>query len=269
MSPSPLPTSRGVGQLLGMNNDAPQPPPQLTYSHTEPRLELPSSQPPPALAPTDPPFSAMSIPMVQPGEMIMNDDWFNTPASQSVIFEGGNTSSANECIQDLQRQLRSAEQEIEDLELEMLDVVKERDKTPGAILFFSLMHEPSFVSNLQQLTLQFQSIRKFLNYDTEMDFITLRKRLQVCLVLMPGIEKLLDKYSQLYQRWSHYRLNWFAERNVRGSTADGISACPLCYNDTRESDNADKRNGLQVLGNGKDRKKENALLKKRRQVLNA
>ena len=147
-------------------------------------------------------------------------------------------------IRDLQADLKAAEEEIEDLEMEMIQMMKEKDPVPPAILFFSMMADPSFIPNLQQLILQFKSIKQFLDYSVNMDYLTLRKRLQVCLVLMPSIDKLIEKYSSLYGKWSHYRLNWFAERKVRGSASDGMNCCPLCYHDMTEDtdDGGDNKN---------------------------
>jgi hypothetical protein len=240
--------------------------------------------------------SASAFPSIQApqsaGLLEMNDEWFNTRANtgfRPVFFDNKQGKLVSHghgmemmnypfdqqaiIINDLQDQLREAEEEIEDLETELLEIVKERDKTPSAILFFSLMHDPSFVSNLQQITLQFQFIRKFLNYESDMDFMTLRKRLQVCLVLMPNVEKLLDKYAQIYQRWSYYRLNWFAERNVRGGAADGMAACPLCYNDVTTPNNPTdpkpnlEKNALQIHGSGHGKGSRTHLVKKKKQLL--
>jgi uncharacterized Zn finger protein (UPF0148 family) len=137
-------------------------------------------------------------------------------------------------IKSLQEDLKSAEEDIEDLEMEIIQVMKEKDQTPPAILFFSVMNDPSFIPNLQQLILQFQSIKQFLDYSANMDYLTLRKRLQVCMVIMPSIDKLIEKYSHLFSKWSNFRLNWFAERKVRGSASDGMNYCPLCYHDITE-----------------------------------
>lgn len=132
-------------------------------------------------------------------------------------------------IDDLQEDVQILEEEKEDLELEMLEVVKAKDRTPDAILFFALMHDPSFVPNLQQLCLQMKQIRGFLDYSVHMDYVMLRKRLQVCMVLTPNIDKLVEKYGLMYKQWSHFRRNWFAERNLRGGSAESFTTCPLCY----------------------------------------
>jgi hypothetical protein len=141
-------------------------------------------------------------------------------------------------IDDLQEDVQILEEEKEDLELEMLEVVKAKDRTPDAILFFSLMHDPSFVPNLQQLCLQMKQIRGFLDYSVHMDYVMLRKRLQVCMVLTPNIDKLVEKYGLMYKQWSHFRRNWFAERNLRGGSAESFTTCPLCYHSLVEGNTA-------------------------------
>lgn len=161
--------------------------------------------------------------------------------------------SDQQFIKTLQDELKSAEEEIEDLEMEIITIMKEKDKTPSAILFFSLLHDPSFIPNLQQLILQFKSIKQFLDYSENMDYITLRKRLQVCLVIMPSVDKLIEKYSKLYKQWSYYRLNWFAERKVRGSASDGMSYCPLCYNDIHDTTTHPQFIGQREGGGGGER----------------
>lgn len=162
----------------------------------------------------------------------------NQAFSNQIDNNGYQFANQSHVIGQLQEELLACHEEIEDLELELLHVMKERDRTPGAILFFTLMHDPAFIPNLQQLTLQFQQVRGFLDYSVEMDYVTLRKRLQVCLTLMPTIDKLVDKYSLLHKQWTHHRLNYFAERKLRGNAADNLGCCPLCYHELDRIDNA-------------------------------
>jgi hypothetical protein len=164
---------------------------------------------------------------------------FLRSSTSSTVPSHGNVEEYVNMIADLQQALQDAEQEIDDLEIELMELVKSRDKTPAAILFFTLMNDPSYIPNLQQLVLQFNHLKQFMNYTAHMDYLTLRKRLQVCLVLMPSIEKLVEKYGLMYQSWSHVRLNWFAERKLRGGSADALTYCPLCYHNLEEKHQAD------------------------------
>jgi hypothetical protein len=132
-------------------------------------------------------------------------------------------------IEDLKEQLAEAKEEFEDNEVEMLEVMTERDKSPDALLFFAIMHDPSYMQNLQQLVLQIKHLRGFSDGTGHMDFITLRKRLQVCCVLTPSLEKLVERYHMMYQKWSNFRLNWFSARKLNGGSADAFNSCPLCF----------------------------------------
>jgi uncharacterized Zn finger protein (UPF0148 family) len=173
----------------------------------------------------------------------------STASSHPSLNHNNNNNGTNQeyLIRALQDDLKAAEEEIEDLEMEMISLLKEKDKTPGSILFFSLLNDASFIPNLQQLLIQFKFLKQFLDYSISMDYVTLRKRLQVCLVIMPSIDKLIEKYSKLYKQWSFYRLNWFHERKIRGSASDGMHYCPLCYNDLSEQSEESKKEKQHLL----------------------
>lgn len=132
-------------------------------------------------------------------------------------------------IEDLQEQLLTAKEEYEDQEVEMLELLQERDRSPDALLFFAIMHDPSYLTNLQQMILQLRHLKSFADGTGHMDFMTLRKRVQVCVVLVPSVEKLVDRYSAMYQKWSAFRLNWFSARKLNGGSADAFNSCPLCF----------------------------------------
>jgi hypothetical protein len=132
-------------------------------------------------------------------------------------------------VEELNEQLAEAKEEYEDQEVEMLELMQERDRSPDALLFFAVMHDAAYMQNLQQLVLQVKHLRSFADGTGHMDFITLRKRLQVCCVLMPSIEKLCERYTMMYQKWSNFRLNWFSARKLNGGSADAFNSCPLCF----------------------------------------
>lgn len=48
----------------------------------------------------------------------------------------------------------------------MLEVMKNNDKSPDALLFFAIMHDTAYLQNLQQLTLQMKQIRPFVDGTT-------------------------------------------------------------------------------------------------------
>lgn len=132
-------------------------------------------------------------------------------------------------VKKLENALAASEQRAEDLENELLELLREKDQTPGALLFFSLLHDASFVPSLQQLNLQLAQFKAFLDGKEHVDYALLRRRMQVCLSLRPTLDKLIDKYAALYKRWAQHRVNFFAEKKLRGSAADVLASCPLCY----------------------------------------
>lgn len=132
-------------------------------------------------------------------------------------------------VNDLRSQLQDLSHDYNEQEVEMMEVLKNNDKSPDALLFFAMMHDPSYLQNLHQIILQIKHIKPFVEGSGHLDFITLRKRLQVCVVMVPNIEKLVDKYNSMYAKWSKYRLNWFAERKLNGGSADAFNSCPLCF----------------------------------------
>lgn len=162
-----------------------------------------------------------------------------TPLSANEANDTGNNSVNNALRQevmilqkqvaDLQENVETLQEDLEDAEVEMLELMKEKDRAPDALTFFALMHDPSYVQNLQQLSVQLRALKSFVDGSAHMDFVTLRKRLQVCVALTPSLEKLNDKYNQMYMKWSKFRLNWFTERKLTGGSADNFSSCPLCF----------------------------------------
>eukprot|EP01032_Pedospumella_encystans_P003146 gene3146-3707_t len=113
----------------------------------------------------------------------------------------------------------------------MVEMLAEKDKSPDALIFFAMMHDPSYVQNLHQLLLQMKHLKSFADGTGHMDFLTLRKRIQVCVVLTPNVEKLVDRYTMMYQKWTTFRLNWFSARKLNGGSADAFNSCPLCFQD--------------------------------------
>lgn len=134
-------------------------------------------------------------------------------------------------VEALKGELTTAREENEDLEVEMVEMLTEKDKSPDALIFFAMMHDPSYVQNLHQLLLQMKHLKSFADGTGHMDFLTLRKRIQVCVVLTPNVEKLVDRYTTMYQKWSTFRLNWFSARKLNGGSADAFNSCPLCFQD--------------------------------------
>lgn len=142
-----------------------------------------------------------------------------------------------------EQQCKKYQYEIEDLEQEVFEVMKARDQTPGALLFFTALHDATFIPSLQQMSLQLHHLQNYFVYptttqgpgqgqgDQEMDFFTLKRRIQVCFTHLPNVEKMIEKYGLLYKQWASHRIQYFSERKLRGNAADNLASCPLCFRD--------------------------------------
>lgn len=97
--------------------------------------------------------------------------------------------------------------------------------------------------------LQLNSLKPFADGNlNHIDFVTLRKRIQVCIICLPGIDRMLNYYSQTYTKWTQYRNNWFASRKLTGGSADGLQTCPLCYHSLQSK--SDTMEGAVLVSNG-------------------
>lgn len=169
--------------------------------------------------------------------------------SESAVLQESVLQSAAIEIESLKNEIAKLNEQIvvlqedyADLEVEAFEALQKTDGTPGALIFFSLLGEPKYIQNLQQLILQLQQLKGFASGNSHIDYLTLKKRVQVCVVSIPNIQKLLDKYFHLYEKWSLHRMNWFTERNRTGGSADAYTNCPLCYHDLLDSPNSEIRN---------------------------
>jgi hypothetical protein len=162
-------------------------------------------------------------------QLALRNQAFMEPMPGNMNEQELDPFALTQLVNKLQSELQARETDLEELELELAEALKDKDQTPSAMLFFSMLYDPSFVPTLQQLSLQFSQFKGFLNQTVDMDFTLLRKRMMICLSHLPTLDKLIEKYSQLYKRWSQHRLHYFTSRKLRGSAIDNMSSCPLCY----------------------------------------
>eukprot|EP01038_Epipyxis_sp_PR26KG_P009642 gene9642-12981_t len=141
----------------------------------------------------------------------------------------GNEQHLIRIIENLQKELSVSDNEIKELEEELFDSMQEQSFAPAALLFFALMHDPTIIPTLQQLVIQLSHLKPFVNSTAHLDYLALKKRMQVCVVCIPSIEKLLSKYKKLYDKWTINRVNWFSQRNLTGGAADAYTGCPMCF----------------------------------------
>jgi cell division septum initiation protein DivIVA len=136
----------------------------------------------------------------------------------------------------LQNRVEELETKIEDLEDEKTDLQKQlfhlevaKDQTPAALIFYTAMADQHLIPTFQQLLLQLNHLKKFTNANEHMDFITLQRRLQVCLTAIPSIDRFIHKYEVLHQSWLHHRFRLFSQRGLNGGDADSSNFCPICH----------------------------------------
>jgi hypothetical protein len=161
-----------------------------------------------------------------------------------IVFNDNNTlEEENEELkkrcEDLQEDLDCADQEIKELEDELFQSLQKKNYATGALLFFSILSEGNYIETLSYLLQQLSSLKPFVVSNVQIDFVTLKKKIQSCVVFLPSLEKLISKYSKLHKKWAYDRLNWFAERNLVGGLADSYSSCPLCLKDMLETTKQD------------------------------
>jgi hypothetical protein len=129
---------------------------------------------------------------------------------------------SDEIIQDLK-------DENSDLKYQIFLLQTETDRTPHAMVFYSVLCDKNYIPTMQQLSLQLNQLKKFITSSEHIDFITLRRRLQVCLTTLPVIDRFVNKYEVLYKQWIQHRLKIFSTRNLTGGSADSTLFCPICH----------------------------------------
>eukprot|EP01041_Mallomonas_annulata_P001642 gene1642-3181_t len=137
-------------------------------------------------------------------------------------------------LRALENRLAEAKNEIAQLYEEIFELQQRHDRTPGALLFFACLHSNDCVSGLQQLVLQLTHLKVFVDASDHVDFLTLRKRLQVCVTCVPAIHRLVTRYLALHAKWTKDRYHFFDQiRHSRGDI-NVSTICPLCCVDGRE-----------------------------------
>eukprot|EP01041_Mallomonas_annulata_P001252 gene1252-2426_t len=138
----------------------------------------------------------------------------------------------NECdtVQKLNKQHIA---DYKDLERELFESEQEHDRTPGALLFFAALKDDGAISSMQQLILQVNKLKSFVDGSEHVDFAVLRKRIQVCINCVPSIHKFLSRFASLHYKWTQDRVKIFLDRKRSGGDADSAMICPLCSTDSR------------------------------------
>ena len=158
------------------------------------------------------------------------------------------------------------------MKLELFQTEQEKDRTPGALLFFAALYDPPAITALRNLITEFKVIRSLTDGSEHMDFQSLRQRLLVCISSGPALgilapfflshmhsslpfhnmrpatcssnyslmkciecmtERIYNKFQKLHATWTQSRARLFSSRGQTGGDADGAYCCPLCSHDSR------------------------------------
>jgi hypothetical protein len=121
----------------------------------------------------------------------------------------------NEVVR-LENELLAANKEVHRLEVELFEVAQSKDRTPNALLFFVALNDVQTTENLQQLTSQLKKLKQFVECKSHLDFVDLRKRLQICLSSIPYIDRFLSAFQLMHQQWTKRRLALFEKKSSVG-----------------------------------------------------
>ena len=135
--------------------------------------------------------------------------------------------------QQLQRDLDEALEEIDDLRTEMFAIEQQKDRTPGALLFFAGLFDPNAIHAIANLIENMKNLQGIAMCKEHVDFLDLRQRILVCLTNLPPMERLLFKFNKMHSKWTKSRYDVFSSRDQAGGDADATLTCPLCAQDGR------------------------------------
>lgn len=126
--------------------------------------------------------------------------------------------------------------ELDELRDQLILMDKEKDRTPGALLFYSALSNPKFVDIITNHTQSLNQIKDMINGQDHYDFIQLKRLLESSFVGVGPIQQFIKKYQALYKKWSLTRTKLFVDRKLIGADADSFFICPLCSHDTRNEE---------------------------------
>jgi hypothetical protein len=137
---------------------------------------------------------------------------------------------------DLKDALYTTLQNIEELKQDVIDAKEATDHTPGAIMFYSILHDPPTYEVMKTLTSSLLEIRNVVEGKEKIDFISLKKKLEPCCYGVPYIQRLLLRYNNIHKKWCKLRQDHYLKRNENGGDADEAFVCPICMVDHRHVD---------------------------------
>jgi hypothetical protein len=156
-----------------------------------------------------------------------------TPFATELRSKNAEIDALKTQVSDLTTQLETYQHKIEDLELELIQAHNDKDKTPGALIFYATMSDPFAVSCFKSLYDVLSTFQGFVNCVEHLDFPTVRKRLKQCLSQLPVVDRFVCRYDSLHKRWTQKRMGMYLDRGLGGSSADDAFICPICESDQR------------------------------------
>jgi hypothetical protein len=153
-----------------------------------------------------------------------------------------NSRMQQRCVQlqercdDLEEAIEDIKDENEELRGELQSMDSQLDRTPGALMFYSVLHNPKLpdivASHIQILL----GVKSTLEGNDHFDFIALKRRLEKCLHGLPAMQQFFKKYNALHKKWATSRARMFLDRRQIGGDADNHYVCPICNIDSRAAE---------------------------------
>lgn len=123
--------------------------------------------------------------------------------------------------------------ELDELRDQLILMDREKDRTPGALLFYSVLSNTKLVEIVINHLQSLNQVKDMMNGHEHYDFIQLKRLLELTFVGIGPIQQFIKRYQNLYKKWSLNRTKLFVDRKLIGADADSFFICPLCSHDTR------------------------------------
>jgi hypothetical protein len=155
--------------------------------------------------------------------------------NQSSNYNGNNNQDNDKEIEKLNSTIEELEEQLEDSKIAYMRILKERDMTPGALTFYSVMSDQNAIVAVKLLNRVLNDLKGFATGNTteHIDFGVIRLKLSECMTVVPTLDRFIARYVDLYKKWMSNRMQIFTKRGLTGGTADSEYTCPICHVDSR------------------------------------
>jgi hypothetical protein len=135
--------------------------------------------------------------------------------------------------EQLEENLGDANDELEEIREQYILLDREKDRTPGALLFYSILSNPKLPEMLSTHLHSLHSVKSLIDGKEHYDYLALRRYLEGCVLAATPLQQLLNRYLSLHKKWSSQRSKQFLDRKLIVADADALFICPLCSHDSR------------------------------------